>query len=50
MGLAESREAYLEKKVEESGGYEDSLDQKLYDVVARQAEAEGFEYSEGPEY
>jgi Mg-chelatase subunit ChlD len=48
--LADDRNAYIAKKVEEAGGLGDSLDQKLYDVVSRQAAEAGFEYAEGPEY
>lgn len=48
--LADDRSTYIAKKVEEAGGLGDSLDQKLYDVVSRQAAEAGFEYAEGPEY
>jgi Mg-chelatase subunit ChlD len=48
--LADDRSSYIAKKVEEAGGLGDSLDQKLYDVVSRQAAEAGFEYAEGPEY
>jgi Mg-chelatase subunit ChlD len=48
--LAEDRDAFLEKKVEDGGGYKDSLDQKIYDAVAEQAGEAGLEYSDGPEY
>lgn len=48
--LADDRGEYIAKKVEEAGGLGDSLDQKLYDVVSRQAAEAGFEYAEGPEY
>ena len=48
--LADDRSEYIAKKVEEAGGLGDSLDQKLYDVVSRQAAEAGFEYAEGPEY
>jgi len=50
VALADDRNAYIEKKVEEAGGLDDSLDQKLYDVVSRQAAEAGLEYAEGPEY
>jgi hypothetical protein len=50
LGLADERDAYITKKVEESGGFADSLDQKLYEVVAKQAEVAGLKYAEGPEY
>ena len=48
--LAADRDDFLKKKVEEAGGYKDSLDQKLYDAVAEQAEEAGLEYNDGPEY
>ena len=49
--LAEDRDAFIAKKVEEAGGLEDSLDQKLFDVVREQAGEAGFEYSaDAPTY
>ena len=48
--LAASRDDYIKQKIDEDGGAEDSLDKKLYETIARQAEAEGFEYSDGPAY
>jgi Mg-chelatase subunit ChlD len=48
--LAEDRDDYLKKKVEEAGGFKDSLDQKIYDAVAEQAGKAGLEYKDGPEY
>ncbi len=48
--LAADRGDFLKKKVEEAGGYKDSLDQKIYEAVAEQSEEAGFEYSDGPEY
>ncbi len=48
--LATDRGDYLKKKVEEAGGFKDSLDQKIYEAVAEQAEEAGLEYSDGPEY
>lgn len=49
--LAETRKDFIAKKKEESGGFEDSLDNKMYDVVVRQASEAGFEYEEvDPEY
>ena len=48
--LAEDRDGYLEKKVEEAGGLKDSLDQKLYDAVREQAGKAGLEYEAGPKY
>lgn len=47
--LADERESYIRERAEEEGGLEDSLDQKLYEVVARQAEAAGLDYEEGPD-
>jgi len=49
-GLAEDRDGYLKKKVEEAGGFKDSLDQKIYDAVAEQGGEAGLEYNDGPEY
>ncbi|HKJ16662.1 MAG TPA: vWA domain-containing protein [Xanthomonadales bacterium] len=48
--LAKDRDAFIAEKEEEAGGFEDSLDAQLYDVVARQAAEVGLEYEEGPEY
>ena len=48
--LAEDRDGYISKKVEEAGGFKDSLDQKIYDAVSEQAGKAGLEYSDGPEY
>ena len=48
--LATDRNDYLKKKVEEAGGYKDSLDQKIYEAVAEQAIEAGLEYNDGPEY
>jgi Mg-chelatase subunit ChlD len=48
--LAESRDDYLKEKVEADGGAGDSLDQKLYDTISRQAGAAGLTYEEGPAY
>lgn len=47
--IAEERESYIRERAEAEGGLEDSLDQKLYEVVARQAEEAGLEYQEGPD-
>lgn len=44
------REVFIAEKADKAGGFIDSLDQKLYDVVARQAAAVGLEYEEGPKY
>ena len=48
--LAQDRDGYLAKKVEEAGGLKDSLDQKLYDTVKEQAGEAGLEYVDGPAY
>ena len=48
--LAESREDYIRQKVEEDGGAEDSLDQKLYEAIADQARIVGLDYEDGPSY
>jgi len=48
--LAEDRDGYLKKKVEEAGGKKDSLDQKLYEAVKDQAASAGLEYEDGPSY
>lgn len=48
--LAEDRDGFIAKKVEEAGGMEDSLDQKLYEAVKEQAGKAGFEYKDGPAY
>jgi Mg-chelatase subunit ChlD len=48
--LAEDRDEYLKKEVEEAGGFKDSLDQKIYEAVAEQAGKAGLEYKDGPEY
>lgn len=48
--LAEDRDDYISKKVNEAGGYKDSLDQKIYEAVAEQAAVAGLEYKDGPEY
>ncbi len=49
-GLATDRDDYLKKKVEEAGGFKDSLDQKIFEAVAEQAEEAGLEYNDGPAY
>jgi len=48
--LAQDRDGFLAKKVEEAGGLKGSLDQKLYDAVKDQASAAGLEYEDGPTY
>lgn len=48
--LADERQAFLKKEVEAAGGAKDSLDQKLYDTISRQAVSAGLEYEDGPAY
>lgn len=48
--LAESRDDYIKQKLDEDGGAADSLDQKVYDTIARQAREDGLEYADGPAY
>ena len=48
--LTAARSDFLRKKVEQAGGAKDSLDQKLYDTVSRQAAAAGLVYGDGPDY
>ncbi len=49
--LAEQRAAYLEQKVEASGGAPESLDEKIYSAVRAQAAEKGLRYdAEVPSY
>lgn len=48
--LAADRDGYLETKVEEAGGLDDSLDRQLYEAVREQAGKAGFDYENGPAY
>ena len=48
--LAERRDAWLEKKVEEEGGADDSLDHLIFETVSEQAASSGFTYDGGPGY
>ncbi|MGI9205387.1 MAG: vWA domain-containing protein [Woeseiaceae bacterium] len=48
--LAEDRDEFIAKKVEEAGGLHDSLDQKLYETVKEQAGKSGLDYRDGPAY
>ncbi len=50
QALSDDRDSYLEKKVEEAGGLESSLDRQLYDAVREQAGEAGLEYRDGPSY
>ncbi len=43
--LADQRSDYLRKKVKDSGGAEDSLDEKIYSAVREQAEEKGIHYA-----
>jgi hypothetical protein len=44
--LADKRSAYLKTKVEEEGGAEDSLDEKVYSAVREQAASKGILYGD----
>lgn len=48
--LAEDRDEFIAKKVEDAGGMRDSLDQRLYETVKEQAGKSGLEYKDGPAY
>ena len=49
--LAKQRAEYLRKEVEERGGAEDSLDDKVYRAVREQAAAVGLSYeTDAPAY
>ena len=49
--LAEQRNRFLRKKVEEAGGAKDSLDQKIYEAVRSQAAEVGMSYeADAPDY
>jgi Mg-chelatase subunit ChlD len=48
--LSEDRNAYLDEKVREAGGMEDSLDSQVYEAVKEQAAKTGLEYEAGPSY
>jgi Mg-chelatase subunit ChlD len=49
--LAEKRSSYLKKKVKESGGAKDSLDEKIYSAVREQAGKLGMAYeADAPAY
>ena len=50
QSLAQDRDEFIAKKVEEAGGMEDSLDLRLYETVKSQAGKSGFEYKDGPAY
>lgn len=50
VGLAGKRDEFISKKVEEAGGFADSLDQRLYETVRDQAREVGLEYNSGPAY
>ncbi|MDX1482687.1 MAG: VWA domain-containing protein [Woeseiaceae bacterium] len=48
--LADQRDAYIRERLDEDGGADDSLDQKLYEAISRQAAVAGLEYEDGPSY
>lgn len=48
--LADKRDLFLETKIAEEGGATDSLDQKIYETVSRQAAKAGLSYEGGPDY
>lgn len=48
--LADDRDEFIAKKVEEAGGMADSLDAKLYETVKDQAGKVGLTYEAGPSY
>lgn len=48
--LAQDRDGYISKKVDEAGGLSSSLDQQLYDAVKEQAGEAGLDYEDGPAY
>ena len=48
--LSESRAAFIEERVDEAGGADDSLDRQLYDIVRDQAEPKGLSFEGGPEF
>ncbi len=48
--LSAQRGDYIKEQVEEAGGAEDSLDNKIYSAVRDQAAAAGLVYEDGPEY
>jgi Mg-chelatase subunit ChlD len=50
QSLALDRDEFLEKKVEEAGNEDDSLDHKLYETVKGQAGLAGFKLKDGPAY
>jgi hypothetical protein len=48
--LARERDSFIEKKLDESGGAKNSLDQKIYDAVREQAADVGLRYETGPKF
>lgn len=48
--LAESRAQFIDERVAEEGGAEESLDRQLYDVVREQAAPAGLSFESGPEF
>ena len=49
-GLAAQRDNFIAGKVEEAGGADDSLDQKIYELVRDQAAPKGLDYASGPKF
>ncbi|MGR9091549.1 MAG: hypothetical protein ACU85U_13310 [Gammaproteobacteria bacterium] len=48
--LAEARDAFIDEKIEATGGAEASLDHKLYAIVKEQGAAVGLSYDAAPKY
>ncbi len=48
--LATARDDFIREQLEDAGGAGDSLDQKLYETISRQAGVAGLEYADGPAY
>jgi len=48
--LAEQRAGFIDQRLDEAGGAEDSLDRQLYDVVREQAAPAGLTFERGPEF
>jgi hypothetical protein len=48
--LAEFRADFIDERVAEEGGAEDSLDRQLYDIVRGQAAPAGLSFEDGPEF
>ena len=48
--LAQVRADYIDERIAEQGGADDSLDRQIYDVVKDQAAPAGLSFESGPEY